>query len=82
MFHPGHISYNGQNRLLSAGMPLVEGVGGLILPEDCQDQNHKRKFMVLLLHRIAASLVLPQLRRERTIEAQGSVIVQALLTVP
>jgi hypothetical protein len=41
-------------------MSLVEGVGGPILPEDCQDQNQKRKFMVLLLHRIAASLVLPQ----------------------
>jgi hypothetical protein len=43
---------------LSAGMPLVEGVGGPILPEDCQDQNHKRKFLSLLLHRIAASLFL------------------------
>jgi hypothetical protein len=53
------ISANRQNRLLSAGMPLVEGVGGSILPEDCQDQNHKRKFVALLLHRIAASLVLP-----------------------
>ena len=40
-------------------MPLVEWVGGLILPEECQGQNHRRKFMVLLLHRIAASLVLP-----------------------
>jgi len=55
------ISVNGQNRRLSAGMPLVEGVGGSILPEDCQAQNQKRKFMVLLLHRIAASLVLPLL---------------------
>jgi hypothetical protein len=42
-------------------MPLVEGVGGPILPEDCQDQNRKRKFAALLLHRIAASLVLPLL---------------------
>jgi len=40
----GAISETRQNRLLSAGMPLVEGVGGPILPEDCQDQNHKRKF--------------------------------------
>src|SRR5215475_15441983 len=56
---PRHISASRQNRLLSAGMPLVEGVGGPILPEDCQDQNHKRKFTVVLLHRIAASLVLP-----------------------
>jgi hypothetical protein len=36
---PTTISANRQNRLLSAGMPLVERVGGLILPEDCQDQN-------------------------------------------
>jgi hypothetical protein len=55
------ISANRQNRLLSAGMPLVEVVGGPILPEDCQDQNQKRKFVALLLHRIAASLFLPQL---------------------
>jgi hypothetical protein len=56
---PTSISVNRHNRRLSAGMPRVEGVGGLILPEDCQDQNHKRKFLVLLWHRIAASLVLP-----------------------
>ena len=43
-------------------MPLVEEVGGPILPEDCQDQNQKRKFTVVLLHRIAASLVLPLFR--------------------
>src|SRR5262249_7162406 len=58
---PTTISANRQNRPLSAGMPLVEGVGGPILPEDCPGQNQKRKFVVLLLHRIAASLVLPQL---------------------
>jgi hypothetical protein len=40
----GHIPYNKHDRRLSAGIPLVEGVGGLILPEDGQDQNHKRKF--------------------------------------
>jgi NAD(P)-dependent dehydrogenase (short-subunit alcohol dehydrogenase family) len=39
-------------------MPLVEVVRGPILPEDCQDQNQKRKFVALLWHRIAASLVL------------------------
>ena len=44
-----------------SGMPLVEGVGGSILSEDCQDQNQKRKLMMRLLHRIAASLVLPPL---------------------
>jgi hypothetical protein len=56
---PTSISVNRQNRPLSAEMPLVEAVGELILSGNCQDQNHKRKFMVLLLHRIAASLVLP-----------------------
>jgi hypothetical protein len=40
-------------------MPLVEAVGEPILPGNCQDQNHKRKFVSLLLHRIAASLFLP-----------------------
>jgi hypothetical protein len=34
-------------------------VEGPILPEDGQDQNSKRKFMSLLLPRIAASLFLP-----------------------
>jgi hypothetical protein len=29
---------------LSAEMPLVEAVGEPILPGNCQDQNHKRKF--------------------------------------
>ena len=53
------MSANRHNRLLSAGMLLVEGVGGPILPEDGQDQNHRRKFMALLLRRIAASLFLP-----------------------
>jgi hypothetical protein len=57
---PTSISVNRQNRPLSAEMPLVEAVGELILSGNCQDQNHKRKFMVLLLHRIAASLVLPR----------------------
>ena len=57
------ISANRQNRPLSAGMPLVEGVGGSILSEDCQDQNQKRKLMMRLLHRIAASLVLPLIQR-------------------
>src|SRR5262245_57894 len=59
---PTSISVKKQNRPLSAGMPLVEGVGGPILPEDCQDQHRKRKFAALLLPRIAASLVLPQVR--------------------
>jgi hypothetical protein len=36
---PTRISVNRQNRLLSAGIPLVEGIEGPILPEDCQDQN-------------------------------------------
>src|SRR5262245_53199620 len=55
---PRHISANRQNLRLSAGMPLLEGVGGPILPEACQDQNQKRKFAALLWHRIATSLVL------------------------
>ena len=57
------ISGNRQNRPLSAGMPSSEAVGGPILPGNCQDQNHKRKFGSLLLHRIAASLFLPLLAR-------------------
>jgi hypothetical protein len=56
---PTSISVNRQNRPLSAEMPLVEAVGEPILPGNCQDQNHKRKFMALLLPRIAASLFLP-----------------------
>jgi hypothetical protein len=55
------ISVNRQNRRLSAGMSCVEGVGGPILPEDGQDQHHKRQLMALLLPRIAARLVLPQM---------------------
>jgi hypothetical protein len=42
-------------------MPLVEAVGEPILPGNCQDQNHKRKLVSLLLRRIAASLFLPLL---------------------
>jgi hypothetical protein len=41
-------------------MPLLEGVGKPILAGNCQDENQKRKFMVRLWHRIAASLFLPQ----------------------
>jgi hypothetical protein len=51
--------HNRQNRPLSAGMPLVGAVGEPILPGNCQDQNQKRKFVSLLLHRIAGSLFLP-----------------------
>jgi hypothetical protein len=40
-------------------MPLIEAVGKLILAGNCQDENQKRKFMVRLWHRIAASLFFP-----------------------
>jgi hypothetical protein len=56
-------------------MPLVKGVGGPILSEDCHDQNQKRKFVALLLHRIAASLFLPLLVLE---EAAGAKRVQGV----
>jgi predicted ATPase len=55
------ISHFWQNRPLSAGMLLVEAVEVAILPEDCQAQTHKRKFVVRLLQRITANLVLPLL---------------------
>jgi hypothetical protein len=53
------ISANRENRQLSAGIPLLEGVGKPILSGNCQDENQKRKFMSRLWHLIGASLFLP-----------------------
>ena len=58
-------------RILTSLLPLVTSLLGL--GQDCQDQNQKRKFMVLLLHRIAASLVLPLSPTSRTSCGPGQV---------
>jgi hypothetical protein len=62
-------------------MPLVEGVGGPILPVDCQDQNHKRQFMSLLLQVSQRALSYPNDKEAGAFQGLQAMAEMALMTV-
>lgn len=55
-------------RVIVARNAPRRGVGGPMLSEDCQEQHPKRKFLSLLLPRLAASLFLPPFGSPKTVE--------------